>query len=186
MAKKVPLRNLVRTTSRISLTENIGDLELMKLTVSNNKAPLRRALNDIGFNFTYKDLSEKMDKITARAMNSLSKLAMEALRSKVPVDKEYLRNTHTKITSRLFRTADSSNEVRTIYIEGVLHKSSGKRGVYASSLAQYKDEYAERRSRVSKAIPPFSPVGGTSRDWIKKAIKEFKGHREDAIKRALA
>lgn len=117
--------------------------------------------------------ASRLQTVINNRVESIGRLGVQALRSKVPIDTGELRNQHIYLSG----VASKENPMTTVIIDGDDHTSFGKRRpIAASALAFILDATSKgKRSQSSKPIDPFSDIGKGQphTGWIKSAKIAF-------------
>jgi len=121
---------------------------------------------------------EKLVKVT----NKLAKIALDAYKSKVPVDTSELRDTHLKI----LKQARQSSPYAIVGIRDGVHMGRNKKPKSAVELARMlqagvgvESGQILHRTQTSKAVEGYSAIArrAPTKDWITKARQAFAQKR---------
>lgn len=158
-----------------------GQFTLFEITVEEQKQTVINALNKAGFKYTSKDISGKIDKLGAQALNKLTDLAKQAAQSTVPIRSGMLRNQNIQTSQPYFRTGSTSSQTRTIYIEGPHNPPYRHSSGSSIEVAIALDTRGLQRSQASQAMPGFKSVSGTTANWIYEAQRQFNNKKSKLL-----
>ena len=192
------LANKVGGSSIDAFGPDSGPLRVISINIL-QKDVFKEEFKKAGIVLKSNDLRDRLSKRTAFLLNELSKAALDAVKSKIPVGYRDIRS--GKLRSQVRLSAGGAGNIkqfavgtgtinlnREVIVESGPHSPIPYKGYTgkSSSLAAYLDRGNQGRTRPSEAQGEFAGVGqGESTTWSGPAINEFKAKKSSIIQSIL-
>lgn len=197
-AKTTSLRGLLPTAKQKvdidSFGPAAGPLRVIRINIDQRDF-LKQEFKKAGIPLRSEDLRSKLSKRSAMLLNELSRSALDAVKSKIPVG--YRNKRSGKLRSQVQITGSGAGRLRSftvgtgtvkltreVIVESGPHSPINYKGFTGkgSSLAAFLDQTPLNRTRPSEAQGEFKGVArGSSTAWSGKAIDEFRSKKSQII-----
>ena len=171
------LKKALKAGSRLG--DSFGDgFDIFEINVDLEGTTVIRALKKAGLKNAAADIENKLSKEASISLNYLSKLALQAAKSTVPIKSGTLRNENIILSDPAFRAGSSGARLtRTVSIQGDHNPPYRNSEVNAVKLALVLNTEQFSRSRISQPSGPFHAVDGGTHGWIEYAQNEFRKNK---------
>jgi hypothetical protein len=182
-------RKAKQTRAEGRIPSLFSQLTIIEVNVESNHNIISKKLKEFDYDVIAEKLDYKLETLSAKILNTLTEEALKAVRSKVPVRSELLRNDHIKSKGEPFRRGFNTYYAsREIYVDKRYHKppyNTQQSGYTASGLAAFLDTgynpsgQVLTRTRASIAERGYGTESARTptQDWIGKAQRSFNSKR---------